>query len=63
MLLYFHLECLRDKEERDRDMFNDVYNPDQTDCLAELPYVKPSENEVIQFFGRLYFVGGSILMS
>ena len=53
VLLYFHLECLRDKEERDRDMFNDVYIPDQTDCLAELPYVKPSVKEVISFFGIL----------
>jgi len=51
VLLYFHLECLRDREERDRDMFNDVYIPDQTDCLAELPYVKPSVKEVISFFG------------
>ena len=57
VLLYFHLECLKDKEERDRDMFNDVYIPDQTDCLAELPYAKPAEKEVIQFIGKvLHFV-------
>ena len=54
VLLYFHFECLADKEERDRDMFNDVYIPDQTDCLAEQPFVKISEKEVIQFIGRSY---------
>jgi len=51
VLLYFHFECLADKEERDRDMFNDVYIPDQTDCIAEQPFVKISEKEVIQFIG------------
>ena len=40
VLLYFHLECTREREEYLRDKISPVYSPDQTDCTAELPFMK-----------------------
>ena len=40
VLLYLHAECLREVEEKHRNRFNEVYNPDDTDCVAELPFIK-----------------------
>ena len=41
VLLYFHLECTREREEHLRGKISAVYLPDQTDCRAELPFTKP----------------------
>ena len=40
VLLYFHLECTREKEEKLRNKILPVYSPDQTDCTVELPFAK-----------------------
>ena len=40
VLLYFHLECSREREENLRNKIWPVYSPDQTDCTAELPFIK-----------------------
>ena len=46
ILLYLHVECQRELEEKNSDKFNDVYNPDETDCVAELPFVKAGTESV-----------------
>ena len=46
VLLYFHLECVREKEEKLREKFNPDYFPDQTDCTAELPFFKQDVDRV-----------------
>jgi len=38
VLVYFHLECVREKDEAMRTKFHDEYHPDTTDCQAELPF-------------------------
>ena len=40
VLLYFHLECTREREDHLRGKISAVYSPDQTDCTAELPFTK-----------------------
>jgi len=41
VLLYFHLECLTEREQYLASKFNSEYQPDQTDCTAEFSFVKP----------------------
>ena len=41
VLVYFHIECQREEEEKARTKFNDEYLPDQTDCEAVLPFTSP----------------------
>ena len=38
VLVFFHLECSKEKEEAFRNKFNDVYNPEATDCSAALHF-------------------------
>ena len=38
VLVYFHLECIKEKEETLRNKFNDEYHPEITDCKTELPF-------------------------
>jgi len=46
ILLYLHVECQRELEEKNSNKFNDVYYPDETDCVAELPFVKAGTESV-----------------
>ena len=39
VLVYFQLECVREKEESLRSKLSPHYRPDQTDCTAELPFL------------------------
>ena len=41
VLLYFHIECQKEEEEKARTKFNDEYLPDQTECEAVLPFTNP----------------------
>ena len=41
VLVYFHIECQKEEEEKARTKFNDEYLPDQTDCEAVLPFTSP----------------------
>ena len=40
VLLYFHLECTRERAETLRNKFWADYSAEQTDCTAELPFIK-----------------------
>ena len=40
VLVYFHIECQKEEEEKSRTKFNDEYLPDKTDCEAVLPFTK-----------------------
>ena len=40
VLLYFHLECIREREENLRSKISPVYSPDKTDCTAQLPFIR-----------------------
>ena len=46
VLLYFHLECLTEKEQYLASKFNPEYHPDLTDCSVELSFLKPSLKQV-----------------
>ena len=39
VLVFFHLECSKEKEEAFRNKFNDKYNPEITDCSSALPFM------------------------
>ena len=39
VLVYFHLECVKEKEVTMRNKFNDEYHPELTDCTVELPFM------------------------
>ena len=47
VLVYFHIECQKEEEEKARTKFNDEYLPDQTDCEAVLPFTSP-ETELLE---------------
>ena len=38
VLVYFHLECITEKEETLKNKFNDEYHPEISDCKTELPF-------------------------
>jgi len=40
VLVYFHVECQKEEEEKSRTKFNDEYLPDKTNCEAVLPFTK-----------------------
>merc|ERR1711983_5919 len=40
ILIYFHIECQREKEAKAMDRFNEVYKPDKTDIETKLPFLK-----------------------
>ena len=39
VLVYFHLECVKEKEVTMRNKFNDEYHPELTECTVELPFM------------------------
>ena len=39
VLVFFHLECSKEKEEAFRNKFNDEYNPEVTDCSSALSFM------------------------
>ena len=45
VLLYFQLQCWREREEFLRTKFNEEYQPDLTDCQAEIQYRKFNSGE------------------
>ena len=47
VLVYFHLECLTEREQYLASKFNPEYRPDLTDCSAELRF---SDEEADEFF-------------
>ena len=49
LLLYFHLECLKEKEQYLASKFNPEYRPDLTDCTAELTFVKPTDGAFLHY--------------
>ena len=57
VLLYFHLECTREREEYLRDKISPVYSPDQTDCTAELPFVMQGTQAIGMAIGNSQRVG------
>ena len=38
VLLYFHLECIKEREVEQRTKINDVYEPEKTNCEVSLNY-------------------------
>ena len=37
-LAYFHMECIKEKNEREKVSRFDKFNPDITDCTVELAF-------------------------
>jgi len=54
ILLYFHQECKREAEENERNRYNDVYNPEETDWTGELPFRKADSMELDLNIGAAY---------
>jgi len=54
ILLYFHQECQKEAEENERNRYNDVYLPDQTDWTGELPFRKADSMEMELNIGASY---------
>ena len=48
VLVFYHLECLREREEYLSNKFNPKYNPEVTDCTAELAYTIPTDSVFYQ---------------
>ena len=44
VLLVCHLECEREREQYLSDKFQPHYQPDLTDCSAELSFVTPTDS-------------------
>ena len=40
VLFYFHLECIREREEKLKNKFHAEYLPEQTDCQGEIEFFK-----------------------
>ena len=40
VLLHFHLQCLRESEERNKTRFNHEFDPSQTEFVTELKFIK-----------------------
>ena len=55
ILLYFHQECKREAEENERNRYNDVYNPEETDWTGELPFRKADAMELDLNIGKNIF--------
>lgn len=51
VLVYLHIECQKESEESKNNRFNAEYHPDQTDCVAELPFVKPGVDKIVTVLG------------
>jgi len=51
VLVYFHIECEKEEEEKARTKFNDEYLPDQTDCEAVLPFTSPDTDLLELYIG------------
>ena len=43
LLVYFHLECLGEREQYLASKFNPEYRPDLTDCTAEMSFSKQTD--------------------
>ena len=52
VLIHFHLECLREREEFRVNKFNIHYQPDQTDCKAEIEFFKTESKLVSVHLGN-----------
>ena len=48
VLVFFHLECLTEREQYLASKFNPDYRPDQTDCSAELQFSKETDEFFFQ---------------
>jgi len=44
VLVYFHLECQREKEENLKNKTNPEFDPELTDCTVSLGYIKKGED-------------------
>ena len=52
VFIYFHLECMREREERLRNKFNAQYHPEQRDCEGEIEFFKTETGQVSVWLGK-----------
>ena len=46
ILIYFHIECQREKEAKAINKFNEDYKPEETDIKVKLPFHKKGTKEI-----------------
>ena len=52
VLFYFHLECIKEREEKLRNKFHAEYHPEQTDCQGEIEFFKTEAGQVSVTLGN-----------
>ena len=52
VIFYFQLECIREREGRLRRKFNAEYQPEQSDCQAEIGFFKTESGLVSVTLGK-----------
>ena len=52
VVFYFHLECAREREERLRNKFHPEYQPELTDCQAEIEFFNTEAGQVSVTLGN-----------
>ena len=52
VLIHFQQECQTEREERRASKFNDHYQPDMTDCQAEIEFFKTESQKVSVTLGN-----------
>ena len=52
VIFYFQLECSREREERLGRKFNEEYQPEQSDCQAEIGFFKTDSGLVSVTLGK-----------
>ena len=51
ILIYFHIQCLEEKENSEESSFSDYYDPNEVDCEVQMPFVKNDRQSINTFLG------------
>ena len=54
ILIYFHIQCLQEKEDAEEKRLSEYYDPKQLDCEVQMPFVKSDRQNIKTFLGFFY---------